>query len=144
MIMSALVWSQASAASDAKPSVTWSFTFSGKDAGLLPKLDDVLASARAAERPVMIDFYAEWCAACRVLDRAYAAPDVIVQANRFVTVRIDMTNVDDGMEVLAKRFGVQGLPTVAFISSRGIVLASSNILGLVDAPTLAHDMQKIP
>ncbi len=144
-VMSAFPRPLALASSEAKLSVTWSFTFSGKDASLSSKLDDVLSSARAAGRPVMIDFYAEWCAACRLLDRnAYTAPEVILQANRFVTARIDVTNSDDAMETLAQRFGVRGLPTVAFVSSRGTVLASSNILGLVDAPTLARALQKIP
>src|SRR5262245_23765468 len=143
--MSALVWPHALAAPGANPSVTWSFTFSGKDASLSSKLDDVLASARAADRPVMIDFYAEWCSACRLLDRdAYTDPDVILEANRFVNIRIDATDGDDAMEVLAKRFGVRGLPTIAFISSRGTMLAPSIILGLVDAPTLARKLQKIP
>ena len=93
----------------------------------------------------MIDFYAAWCAACRLLDRnAYTAPDVISNTDRFVTIRIDASNGDEAAEALAKRFGVRGLPTVAFVSSRGDVLKSSNIVGLVDASTLARELRKIP
>jgi thiol:disulfide interchange protein DsbD len=143
--LSTIAWPPAVPSPGATLSVTWRFTLPGKDATVSPKLDDVLASARAARQPVMIDFFAEWCAACRLLDRnTYTDPEVIRQANRFVTVRIDVTNVDDATEGIAKRFGVLGLPTVAFVSSRGIVLTSSNILGLVDASTLARKLQKIP
>ena len=143
--MSAPVWPHASAAEESKLSVTWRFTFSSKDARLAMKLDHVFASARAADRPVMMDFYAEWCAACRLLDRnAYTSPEVILQAKRFVTVRIDVSNGDATMGMLAKRFGVNGLPTLAFISSRGTVLGSSSIVGLVDASTLARELRKIP
>ena len=142
-VLSAISWPPALVSPEAK--LTWSFAFPGKDASALPKLDDVLASARAAQRPVMIDFYAEWCAACRLLDRkTYADPAVIRQTKRFITIRIDLTDVDDATDVLAKRFGVLGLPTVAFVSSRGAVLDSSNILGLVDAATLARKLRKIP
>jgi thioredoxin:protein disulfide reductase len=145
MVLSAIQVPLALASPEAKPSVTWSFTFYAKDASVSPTLDDVLASARAARQPVMIDFSAEWCAACRLLDRnTFTAPDVIRQANRFVTIRIDVTNADDATEVLAKRFGVLGLPTMAFVSSRGTVLGTSSILGLVDASTLARKLQKIP
>lgn len=134
-----------SAASEAKPSVTWSYTFTGRDAGASPSLDDVLASARAARRPVMIDFTAEWCAACRLLDRdTYTAPDVIREADRFVTIRIDATNVDDVTQRFTQRFGVRGLPTLVFVTSRGAVLASSKILGLVDGPRLARAMRGVP
>ena len=142
--LSALPWPPASAAPEAKRSLTWSVVLPGNDASL-PKLDDVLASARSARRPVLIDFFADWCAACRLLDRTtYTAPEVIRQASRFVTIRIDVTDVDDATEGIARRFGVSGLPTLAFVSSRGALLASSNILGLVDAPTLARELQKIP
>jgi thiol:disulfide interchange protein DsbD len=130
---------------EAKRSMTWSFTFPGKDARVSPKLDDLLASARAAGRPVMIDFTAAWCAACRLLDRdTTTAPDVIRQATRFVTVRVDLTNGDEATEAIAQRFGVHALPTLAFVSSRGAVLASSKILGLVDATTLARELRVIP
>lgn len=140
-----LPWPLAAASPEAKPSVTWSFTLAGNDAGAASKIDDILASARAARRPVMIDFTAAWCAACRLLDRnTYTDPDVIRQASRFVTLRVDLTNGDDATEALARRFGVHGLPTVAFVSSRGAVLASSEILGLIDATTLARELREIP
>lgn len=142
---SAAPWPLAWASPEAKSSVTWSFSFPGKDASASPMLDDVLASARAARRPVMIDFSAEWCAACRLLDRdTYTAPDVIRETSRFVTIRIDVTSLDDATEALAKRFGVRALPTMVFVSSRGTALASSNILGLVDASTLARELRRIP
>jgi len=142
-VLSATSWPLALVSPEAK--LTWNFAFPGKDASASPKLDDVLASARGAQRPVMIDFYAEWCAACRLLDRnTYTDPAVIRQTKRFVTIRIDLTNVDDATEALSKRFGVRGLPTVAFVSSRGAVLDSSNILGLVDGATLARELRKIP
>jgi len=101
VVMTVVPWPPAWSAPDAKPSVTWDFTFSGKEVSLSPQLDDVLASARAERRPVMLDFYAEWCAACRLLDRnTYTAPEVILQAKRFVTIRIDVTNLVDATEVL--------------------------------------------
>ncbi|HEX4825350.1 MAG TPA: thioredoxin family protein [Candidatus Polarisedimenticolaceae bacterium] len=135
----------ASASPEETPAVKWSYTISGTDASASSHLNGVLASARAAQRPVMIEFYAAWCAACRLLDRnAYSAPDVIQSADRFVTIRVDTSNGGEATDVLAKRFGVRGLPTVAFVSSRGAALASSNIVGLVDASTLARELRKIP
>lgn len=144
-VLGAMAWQVAWAAQDAKRSVTWNFAFPGEAANASPTLDEVLASARAARRPVMIDFSAEWCAACRLLDRnTYTAPDVVEQASRFVTVRIDVTNAGGATEDLARRFGVVGLPTVIFVSSRGAVLASSTVLGLADAATLSRTLRKIP
>jgi thiol:disulfide interchange protein DsbD len=133
------------ASPEAGPSVAWNFTFPGTDASGSSRLDDVLASARAARRPVMIDFSAEWCAACRLLDRnALTAPEVILQASRFVTIRIDVSDLDEATDLLAKRFDVRELPTVAFVSSQGTLLGSSNIRGVVDASTLARRLRTIP
>lgn len=125
------------------PSMTWNLALPGRAAGTTPALDDVLASARAAKRPVLIDVFAEWCAACRLLDRnTYTDADVIQQAKRFVTIRIDATN-EETAAAYTKRFGVQGLPTIAFVSSRGDALESARVLGFVDAPTLARKLREI-
>ena len=88
--------------------------------------DKALAEARAAHRPVMIDFFAEWCAACKELDRdTYPAPEVVAEAARFVRIKADGTNATDPMDALYQRFGVNGLPTVAFVSSDGTILEDS-------------------
>ena len=133
------------ATAEAKPSVTWSVTLRSEEAGASSKLDDLLASARADRRPALIEFTAAWCAACRLFDRdTYTDPDVIRETRRFVTIRIDATNADAADGELARRFGVRGLPTLVFVSSRGAVPASSSLLGLVDAKTLARGLREIP
>jgi len=109
-------------------------------------LDGVLAQARAQGKPVMIDFFAEWCAACKELDRdVYVAPSVVEEASRFVSVKVDGTSDDD--EVLAKtlyqRFGVQGLPTVAFVSSRGEMLNDPRITGYLEPDRFLQELKKV-
>lgn len=78
--------------------------------------------AQGAGRPLLVDFGAEWCAACKELDRhtfTTADPGVVSAAARFVAVRVDMTHDDDATEALGERFGVRGLPTVLLYDSTG-------------------------
>jgi thioredoxin 1 len=65
-------------------------------------------------KPVIIDFYADWCAPCRQL-----SPLVEEVAKEF-SGRIDVYKVDTMKEkALAQRLGISGLPTLLFISASG-------------------------
>lgn len=72
-------------------------------------------------RPLLVDFTAEWCGACKDLDRkTFAAKEVLPEMARFVAVKVDATNDDDPrVEATMARFKVVGLPTVLVFDSRG-------------------------
>ena len=60
-----------------------------------------------ADRPVLVDFWAAWCAPCRVL-----APTVESVAEKYAaTARVVKLNVDDNPSV-SQRFGIKGIPTL--------------------------------
>ena len=127
----------------ARSSVTWDFTFPVRPGDKSPTLDEVLASARVSGRPVLLDFFAEWCAACRLLDRnTFTAREVRQEAKRFVAIRIDATD-ERAAEAYTKRFGVVGLPTIAFVSSRGAEAGAARLLGLVDGASLARTLRSV-
>lgn len=77
--------------------------------------------ARKEKKPMLIDFGAEWCTACKELDeRTWPSPSVRAEAARFVAVKIDATDEDDPeTKRLTKKFGVVGLPTVIVLDSEG-------------------------
>jgi thioredoxin:protein disulfide reductase len=79
------------------------------------------ARARAERRPLLVDFTANWCGACKELDRlTFSAPRVKAEAGRFVAVKIDASNDEDPRVVSAMRqLSVKGLPTVVLIDSAG-------------------------
>ena len=82
---------------------------------------DALALAAREKRPVLVDFTAEWCAACKELARVtFVHPDVRPELDRFVMLKVDSTNDDDPAVIaLSERYKVQGLPTVILIDSTG-------------------------
>ncbi|MBR3840860.1 MAG: thioredoxin [Erysipelotrichales bacterium] len=64
-----------------------------------------------SERPVLVDFYADWCGPCKML-----APIIEQLANEQDEVKIVKVNVDDDSE-LAQRYGVMGIPTLVLIKN---------------------------
>jgi thioredoxin:protein disulfide reductase len=87
------------------------------------KTDIEAARQRALRenRPLLVDFTAAWCGACKELDKVtFAAPEVGAEMGRFVAVKVDATNDDDPrVGATLERFRVVGLPTVLVFDSRG-------------------------
>jgi thioredoxin:protein disulfide reductase len=77
--------------------------------------------ASAEGRPMLVDFTARWCGACKELDKlTFSDPVVMTEAERFVAVKVDATDDEDPRVVAAmKELGVVGLPTVVLIDSAG-------------------------
>jgi thiol:disulfide interchange protein DsbD len=94
------------------------------------ELDARLATARAAGRPVLVDFYANWCVSCKELETRTFANDAVIRTLAPADlVRVDVT--DDS--ALLERFGVVGPPTLLFFSRSGTELKARRIVGFVDA-----------
>ncbi len=73
------------------------------------------------KRPLMLDFRADWCGACKELEKdTFSDAKVKVAAGNFVAVRVDLTNDEDPKnDALKKKYNVQGLPAVVIIDSAG-------------------------
>ncbi len=120
----------------------WALTFKPEQS--LAPFEQALAQAKADCKPVMIDFFADWCAACKELDHlTYVAPMVVAEAGRFVTIKVDGTDENDVTSALYERFGVKGLPTVAFIDPMGKVLQNPRMTGFMPPEQFLPEMQKI-
>ncbi len=107
---------------------------------------EVEQAVRAAGgQPVMLDFYADWCASCRELERDTFA-DAVVRATLagMTVLRADVTANNDDDQALLKRFGIIGPPALLFFGPEGTERREYRIVGFVDAPQFTQHLQNLP
>jgi len=109
----------------------------------IPYDESVVAKATEEKRPVILEFYADWCAPCRIMERdVFADPEVIKLSRRFVTVRADLTRAQPFHDRLMDRYQIRGIPAVIFINSEGKEVEGLRIVGLVDRAESADSLEK--
>jgi thioredoxin:protein disulfide reductase len=97
-------------------------------------LDRAVAAAQASGRPVMLDFYADWCASCKEMEK-YTFTDASVQevlANA-VLLQADVTANDEQDKALLARFEIFGPPTIAFFGADGVERRNFRLVGFTPA-----------
>jgi thiol:disulfide interchange protein DsbD len=102
-------------------------------------LDREIAAASAAGKPVMLDFYADWCVSCKEMER-YTFTDATVQQALAGTVllKADVTANDEADQALLQRFGIFGPPTIAFWNNKGVELNRFRVVGFMKADEFAN------
>jgi len=83
------------------------------------RFEEAQKKARASRKPIMVDFWAEWCGWCHRLDQTtYLDPTVVKMAGDFVAVKVDTEGGRKQTEI-ALRYNVSTLPTILFLSAGG-------------------------
>lgn len=103
-------------------------------------LDKASEAATKTNRPMMIEFWADWCTACRAMDKdIYTDPKLIAAVNgKIVPVRIHF----DLQKELAREYNVEALPYIVFANSNGTELLHHR--GILNAEQLTAVIKALP
>jgi thioredoxin:protein disulfide reductase len=113
-------------ASSADTSATDGFQVISNEADL----DRAIDLGRQQGRGIMVDFSADWCTECRLMERNIFARDEVRQQLRgWLLIRADLTHYDLSSKSLMQRFAVVGPPTVVFLNPDGSEIKDARVVG---------------
>ena len=126
-----------------------------KDAAALAwaRIDSVeqldAALAGTGGKPILLDFYADWCVSCKEMERfTFTDPGVAGRLADFELLRVDVTSNSDRDKALLKRFHLFGPPATVFLDGRGRELQGTRVIGFERAAdfltTLTRAASAIP
>ncbi len=97
-------------------------------------LDAAIQAANAQGRPVMLDFYADWCVSCKEMERyTFADPTVRSIMEQGLLLQADVTANDDDDKALLKRFNLFGPPSILFFGLDGQEKPAYRVVGFMNA-----------
>ncbi|HUN70939.1 MAG TPA: protein-disulfide reductase DsbD [Steroidobacteraceae bacterium] len=101
-------------------------------------LDRQVAQASRDGRPVMVDFYADWCTSCKEMEATTFLDPAVQQALAgTVLLRADVTSNDADDRALLQRFGIYGPPTIAFYGRDGHERSRYRVVGYMKGAEFA-------
>ncbi|WP_416376216.1 protein-disulfide reductase DsbD [Vibrio algivorus] len=109
----------------------------------ISELEQQLAQAKASNKPVMFDFYANWCVACKEFEKyTFHAPKVSSELANFVLIQADVTAATPDDIALMEKMKVLGLPTIEFWDAQGKHIPQARITGFMNADDFSQHLKQ--
>jgi thiol:disulfide interchange protein DsbD len=110
----------------------------------MAQLEQELQLAKSDNKPVLLDFYADWCVSCVIMDRSvFTKPEIKKALENFVLLRADVTQDNAFDQALLQRYQIVAPPTIVFFTGQGAVLPNHSIVGEVDTNQFLADLNQL-
>ncbi|MCK8658203.1 protein-disulfide reductase DsbD [Pseudomonas umsongensis] len=102
-------------------------------------LDRVLAEARASGTPLLLDWYADWCISCKVIEHQVLKDAIVVERLKgYRLIRFDITASDAEQRALLDRYQLFGPPALMFFGTDGVERVDLRVIGEIKAADFAE------
>ena len=106
-------------------------------------LRDALARSADADTPVLVDFFAEWCVACKVMeDTTLSDPRVLDAMAGYDLYRVDITEINQENQNIMADYDIFGLPSFVFFAPDGDEIPESRVLGEMDSERFLKHLER--
>ena len=106
-------------------------------------LNAELAKAKKAGKPVMLDFYADWCVSCKEMENfTFSDPKVQQALKNVVLLQADVTPNDEKDTKLYKHFGIIGPPSIMFFGTDGVERRNYRVVGYMKAEQFRQQVER--
>jgi thiol:disulfide interchange protein DsbD len=87
-----------------------------------------------SQKPVMVDLYADWCVACKELEKyTFSTPEVSVILNELKLIKFDITNTNENHSVYLQSMRIFGPPALFFYDKNGNEIESARVVGFIES-----------
>ena len=108
------------------------------------ELERILQRAKAENKLVMLDYYADWCISCKEMEAiTFTNPEVAKAMGRFVLVQADVTINSLQSQALLKQFSLYGPPAILFFNGAGDEQKSLRVVGFMAPSRFLERLQEL-
>ncbi|MDD4855698.1 MAG: protein-disulfide reductase DsbD [Sulfuricurvum sp.] len=108
----------------------------------IEELDAILAENKG--KRVMVDFYADWCTACKEFEEKTFSDEMVKGAmDAYVLVQVDVTANDDASKAITKKYGIFGPPAILFFDEKGQKIEDATIVGFKEPKEFLHHLGEV-
>lgn len=110
----------------------------------LSQLEPLLAQAQSQGKPVLLDFYADWCVSCLELEHfTFAEPAMQARLADFALIKVDVTANDADAKALNQQYQVFGPPVLFFYDAAGQPRPELTVVGFIEAEPLLEKLSAL-
>ena len=105
---------------------------------------DRLEAASQADEPVILDFSADWCISCRIMERrVFSDPEVLDTMSGYTRLQADVTDNNAADQQLLERYGLFGPPSLLFFDGDGDEIEGSRVVGEMNRSQFLSHLEQV-